>query len=341
MRRVVFLEDLRETEIRPDSLYEHYKEMVRDELKAFLADKSQLVKTDCPGCGGKRYRKAFVKMGFRYNLCRRCGSLFASPRPTAERLDSFYRDSKAIAYWRNEVAARTREARYRNQFFPLGQWVLELADEYLPEAGTFADYRSKYPALLSTIDEAGKFKRTVSVKPELPLVKGLLPESVGILDDIAAIKEKTDVFTAFEVIERIFDPIAFIKEVHRACRPRGLFFFTTNTSSGFEYQILNGESPRLHPPDRINLLSIEAIQNILNDTGFEVIELSTPGRLDVEIVRTATTNNPDIPLPEFLRYIFKSRDEKAWHALQGFLQQSRLSSYVRVMARKRQNPERD
>jgi SAM-dependent methyltransferase len=326
MRRVVFLEDLRETEIRPDTLYKRYKELVQEELAVLLADKSKLVRTDCPGCGGKKYQKAFVKMGFQYHLCQQCGTLFASPRPTADGLDGFYHDSKAVTFWRNEVAGRTRETRYRNQFFPLGQWVMELADEYLPEAGTFADYRTKYPALLGTFEEAGIFKHLITIKSELPKEKGLLPESVSFGENIKGLEVKVDVFTAFEVIERIFDPIGFIKEAHQALRPQGLFFFTTNTSSGFEYQILNGESPRLHPPDRINLLSIEAIQDLLKETGFEVIELSTPGRLDVEIVRTAAANNPDIPLPEFLRYIFEKRDEKAWHALQDFLQQSRVNS---------------
>jgi len=335
MRRVVFLEDLRETEIRPDTLYERYKELVQEELASLLADESKLVKTDCPGCGGKKYQKAFVKMGFQYNLCGGCGTLFASPRPTADKLDGFYRDSKAVTFWRNEIAARTRETRYRNQFFPLGQWVMELSDEYLPQATTFADYRTKYPALLGTLNEAGIFKRLIVIKSELPGRKSLLPESVSFYDNIKGLDGKADIFTAFEVLERIFDPAGFIKEVYNALQPLGLFFFTTNTSSGFEYQILNGASPRLHPPDRINLLSIEAIQGLLKETGFEVIELSTPGRLDVEIVRKAAANNPDIELPEFLRYIFRSRDEKAWHALQDFLQESRLSSYARVMARKK------
>lgn len=334
MRRVVFLEDLREMEIRPDTLYEQYKEMVRDELAEIFTDKSRLVKTDCPGCGGKRYKKAFVKMGFQYNRCSRCGSLFASPRPTAEMLDDFYRNSKAAMFWRNEIAAKTREARYRNQMFPLGQWVLELADEYLPDAGVFMDYRSKYPGLLTAMSEVCKFNKIIAIKPELAGEKDLLPEDVIISDGVNNGVEKADVLTAFEVIERIFDPAAFIRKVHGMCKSQGLFFLTTNTGSGFEYQVLNGKSPRLHPPDRLNLLSIEALRELLTGAGFELIELSTPGRLDVEIVRAAVASDPSIKLPEFLRYIFTNRDEKAWHSLQDFLQQNRLSSYVRIAARK-------
>lgn len=335
MRRVVFLEDLREVEIRPDTLYERYKEMVRDELGEFFGDGSKLVKTDCPGCGGKRYKKAFVKMGFQYQRCHRCGSLFASPRPAAEMLDDYYKNSKAVGFWRNEIAAKTREARYRNQMFPLGQWVLELADEYLPEAGVYMDYRSKYPGLLSAMSESGKFKQLISVKPELPEEKDLLPEGVIIRDDVEKGKEEADVFTAFEVIERIFDPAAFIREVYEKCRKQGLFFLTTNTGSGFEYQVLGGKSPRLHPPDRLNLLSVEALQDLLTGAGFELIEVSTPGRLDVELVRSAAAGDRSIKLPEFLQYVFKHRDEKAWHSLQDFLQENRLSSYLRIAARKK------
>jgi hypothetical protein len=309
--------------------------MVRDELGEFFGDRSRLIKTDCPGCGSRRYKKAFMKMGFQYNRCNRCDSLFASPRPTAGMLDDFYRNSKAVAFWRNEIATRTREARYRNQMFPLGQWVLELADEYLPETGTFIDYRSKYPGLLDAMSESGKFGEIITVKPELAGDKDLLPGGIVIRDEMGEGKEEADVFTAFEVIERIFDPAEFIRKAYGVCKSKGLFFLTTNTGSGFEYQVLNGKSPRLHPPDRLNLLSIEALQDLLTGAGFELIEVSTPGRLDVEIVRNAAANDPSIKLPVFLRYLFSQRDEKAWHSFQGFLQENQLSSFLRIAARKK------
>ena len=197
MRRVVFLEDLREVEIRPDTLYEQYKEMVRDELGGFFADESKLVKTDCPGCNGKRYKKVFEKMGFQYNRCSRCGSLFASPRPTGEMLEGFYKNSRAVAFWRNEIAAKTREARYRNQMFPLGQWVLELADEYLQETGTFIDYRSKYPGLLDAMSESGKFEKIVTIKPELAGDTDLLPDGIAVGGNMEELKSRADIFTAF------------------------------------------------------------------------------------------------------------------------------------------------
>ena len=335
MKRVVFLEDLKESAIRPDFLYNKYKDIIKDEISSLFPNQSLFVKTNCPGCGGKAFEKAFVKFGFQYCKCSECGSLFVSPRPTAKMLKNFYQNSKAVSFWWDEVAQRTKESRYRHKSFPMAHWVLELVDEYLPEAKVFLDYNSKYPDFLSTITESKKFDRAISISPELLGQKDLFPKDIIIYDDMSLIEEKVPVFTAFEVLERLFDPIGFIKEVYEVCQSSGLLFLTTNTISGFEYQMLNDKSPRLHPPDRINLLSIEAIHNRLTETGFEVIELSTPGRVDVEIVRNVFSSNPDISLPGFFEYIFKNRDERTWHSLQDFLQQNRLSSYVLVAARKK------
>ncbi len=333
MKRVVFLEDLKESEIRPSSLYNEYREILQSEILRLFPDQSLFVKTNCPGCGGKELEKAFVKLGFQYCKCSKCGSLFVSPRPTAEMLRNFYKNSQAAVFWKNNVVKKTKDSRYRHQLFPTAHWVLELVDEYLPEANVFLDYNSKHADFLSIISESKKFERIISVSPELPKQEKV--KNVMIYDNLSLIKEKVGIFTALEVLERIFDPIAFIKDVYDICQKGGLFFLTTNTASGFEYQILKDKSPRLHPPDRMNLLSIEAIYNRLTESGFEVIELSTPGRVDVEIVRNTLESNPDVSLPEFFEYVFKNRDESTWHSLQEFLQRNRLSSYVRVAARKK------
>lgn len=335
MKRVVFLEDLKESAIRPSSLYNEYKEILRNEISRLFPDQSLFVKTDCPGCDSRKFEKVFTKLGFQYNRCGNCGSLFVSPRPTAEMIRNFYEKSEARLFWRNKMVKTTRDTRYRYQSFPTAQWVLEVADEYLPEAGVLLDYNSKYADFLNMLDESQKITSIISINPELPRGESALPQNATVFDSLDMVKEKVDVFTALEVLERVFDPAAFIRDAYAACQQGGLFFLTTNTISGFEYQILQDNSPRLHPPDRINLLSIEAIQDRLNETGFEVIELSTPGRVDVEIVRSTLESNPDVSIPEFIKYLLKNRDEKTWHSLQDFLQRNRLSSYLRVAARKK------
>ncbi len=335
MKRVVFLEDIAESEIRPDSLYRKYQDILQKELPKFFSDHSLFVKTNCPGCGSGDYQEAFVKFGFQYCKCSQCGSVFASPRPTTTMLENFYRNSEATRFWWAEMAQKTKESRHRHQSFPMAHWVLESVDEYVPNATRLLDYNSKYPDFLHIIGEAKKFDQVISVSPKFPDQKGFFHDETTTYDNIDLVEGKVDVFAAFEVMDRIFDPIEFVTEIEDVCQSGGLFFLTANTISGFEYQMLNGMSPRLHPPDRLNLLSIEAIQAMLTKSGFEVIELSTPGRVDVQIVRDVLNKNPDLEMHDIFRYIFENRDEKTWHSLQDFLQQNRLSSYVRVMARKK------
>lgn len=335
MKRVIFLEDLKEADIRPEALYDKYRDILKREISSFFRDHSLFARTNCPGCEGNNFKTTFTKLTFQYCRCNDCGSLFVSPRPTSEMLRSFYRNSEAVQFWRTVVIEGTEDFRYRQFSFPMAQWILELVDEYLPESKIISDYGSKYMDFLNTINQAKKFDKIISINPEFLGREKAFPNYLVIYDDINMVKEKSHIFVAFEVLERIFSPSNFIKEVSEKSQKNGLLFLTTNTISGFEYQMLFDKSPRIHPPDRMNLLSLEAIQTILTKSGFEVIELSTPGRLDVEIVKNTLEREPDIALPEFFKYILQKRDERTWHSLQQFLQQNRLSSFVRIAARKK------
>ena len=71
---------------------------------------------------------------------------------------------------------------------------------------------------------------------------------------------------------------------------------------------------------------------LLKQVGFELLELSTPGLLDVQLMGRAGDR---IPMHQyFQRYITSQCDEKVLERLQGFLQQNNLSSHLRVVAQK-------
>jgi hypothetical protein len=110
---------------------------------------------------------------------------------------------------------------------------------------------------------------------------------------------------------------------------------TTRAGGGFDAQVLWERSRQLLPMVHLNLLSVEGAERLLLDAGFDVLELSTPGRLDVQIVRAAALADPTLPLPRFLSYLIRHRGEEAHQAFQEFLQQHRLSSHMRWVARKR------
>ena len=81
----------------------------------------------------------------------------------------------------------------------------------------------------------------------------------------------------------------------------------------------------------MNIFTIEGIISLFKNSGFEIIELSTPGMLDLNILEN---NMDNTELPKFLKDIIKNRDIFVKEAFQEFLQRGRLSSYLRIVAKK-------
>ena len=107
---------------------------------------------------------------------------------------------------------------------------------------------------------------------------------------------------------------------------------TCRSGSGFDVLTLAGESESIFPLDHICLPSPQGMTLLLEESGFQLLELTTPGLLDVQLVSRADNK---IPLHQhFQRYVRQFCDEKVLERLQGFLQQNNLSSHLRVVARK-------
>ncbi len=335
MKRVVFLDDLKESDIRPENIYNEYKEILNRDIQKYFSDPSALIKIDCPGCSDKNSEFAFDKMGLAYRACHKCGSLFVSPRPSDDELRHFYKNSSAYLFLRKNILEKTVESRSKQIFSYRIQWIMGLIEEYLPDAEIYLDYASKYPILLKQLSNTGLFKSIVSVLPEFYEQENLLPKNIKIISENDMVEDSIDIFAAFEVAEKAFDPGKLFDDAYITCKKNGLLIISSTTSSGFEYQVLGEYAPNVIPTDRLNLLSLEALTALIEKAGFDTVEVSTPGRLDIEMVKRTYEKNPDIPLDRFWKYLFRYRNENALRSLQEYLQKFRLSSHVRIAAIKR------
>jgi ribosomal protein S27E len=336
MKQVVVFDGLHEFAVRPRETFDKYIELLADDISRLFADRSQFVDVRCPACGSRDGAPAFTKLTFSYVACCACGSVFASPRPTPAALRRFMKASVAVRFWRSTLEAQTAHDRAQSIVHPRVAWIESNALDL--DAPALIDLHSKYPRFLEVAAATGTFARVYSIEPaldrsELPAAPNL--EVMAAVDDALAAGLRASVLSAQECLEREAEPDAMLRNAAALLADDGLLFLTTITSSGFDFQILGTRTKAVVPPTHLNVLSLEGIRRLLAHHHFAIVEFSTPGQLDVEIVAHAAADNPELVLPPFVDELIRHRGTEVHRAFQQFLQEARLSSHVRITARKK------
>ena len=88
----------------------------------------------------------------------------------------------------------------------------------------------------------------------------------------------------------------------------------------------------LIPPIHLQLLSRAGWMIALRAHGFDLVEYSTPGELDVQAVAEACQRDSDLVLPPIIDDIVRHGDEDVRNGLQELLQQAGLSAHVQFVA---------
>lgn len=330
---------MKEVEIRPHDLFNRYLALCRQDIERFFSDKTDFTEVPCPACASRGVSDELVKIGFRYAVCADCGSLYASPRPPAASIDAFYRNAESVAFWATSFFKETAESRREKMFRPRAVLIKELAERFGLKDSVFVDIGSGYGILLEEVKRLDFFSRIVGIEPAPPLAAICRDKGFDILENtlecVSNIAIDASFMTAFEVIEHLYDPYCFLCAAYHVLVPSGILMLTTLTVTGFDIQVLWEHSKSIYPPQHINLLSLDGIAKLVARTGFELVDLSTPGNLDVDIVRNALIENPSISVSRFERYLAMQAPDDVRERFQSFLREHHLSSHVRIIARKK------
>jgi len=120
----------------------------------------------------------------------------------------------------------------------------------------------------------------------------------------------------------------------RMVKPGGYLFISTLCIDGFDLQVLWDKSSQISPPHHINFHSIKGFEKLFDRAGLTDVKISTPGQLDVDIVKNFVTSSDGSALQNnrFLKSILDSENKS--DKFQDFLSSNQLSSHVWVMAKK-------
>lgn len=332
MRNIVNYDEYNECDFKPEREARRYMELVEKDVPAYFPAADAVAVDTCPACLGKQSAPTFSRFGMEYAECPDCGSLYVTARPDDESLRRFYRESEARKYWRKGLASASRDKRLEKIVTPRFHWIEDSVREYSPGASHLAVLNTDGPILIKQLLKIAGFERHTLLDPLCELKP---PNGVDVVEGDSSLDGDVDVLTLFEVADRVSDVSDLFERAQRLLKPRGLCFLTGILASGFDILTLWEHADNVIPPDRLNVFTVKGLKVLFDRHGFEVLEFSTPGVLDVEIVASAIAENPAMPVSRFVRRLVLERNHLERMAFQEFLQANLLSSYGRVLLRKK------
>ena len=125
-----------------------------------------------------------------------------------------------------------------------------------------------------------------------------------------------------------------MSELRKCLKDDGLLVIDTRAGSGFDIITLKEKNNRIYPYEHILLPSVKGLVAFLERNGFEVLEITTPGVMDVKYVSDSRDKLDSSE--SFVGYLLEESSQSILQEFQRFLQKACLSSFVRVIARKKE-----
>lgn len=327
---------MKEHEIRPEAILNRYVELSAKDATNYFEG---VVRCDvpCVACGESETSHRFQKSGFGYVTCNYCQTLFQSPRPSIEAFEAFYRSSESSRYWAEVFFPAVAEIRREKIFRPRVDRLARMCAEQGIQVDRLIDVGAGYGIFLDEWRYRFPEANILAIEPSSFLAaecrhKGF--ETVeDIVENIVGHDDSADLVTCFEVLEHVHAPLEFLKDLAALARPGGYVFISTLGIDGFDLQTLWDTSSQISPPHHINFLSLKGFESLFARAGLVNVQVSTPGQLDVDIVRNALKRNPALlDGQRFLSRLLADDSEAA--AFQRFLVDRRMSSHAWVIGRK-------
>ena len=338
MKTIVSVQEVSEFDLKPLAAVTQWHELVEAEIAQRWADRSGWSRICWPTCKVEEEVPAFERYGFAYVESRVCGSLYAPLRPSEDELWAWYRDSAPAKYWREKLLTASEPARRESIIRPRADWVLDGIAEYVPLARRLLDVSANGRALIDLLCEEHPDLQCVVAAGATADLEGVPTTRVEVQPTRVADLSKhgpVDVIVAIDALDRAADLGSLVKAFDRSLAPGGVMFATVPVASGFEIQALWERSTSVLPPDKLNLPSVQGLQLLFAAPTWELLELSTPGMFDVELVRRAMLSAPDAPWPRVVKALVEGTDIVGRTALVELLQSQRKASFARLVARKR------
>lgn len=327
---------MKEIDIRPKEIFSKYRKLSKeDALNNFPSAARKEI--NCIACDSKKLEPQFEKHGFKYSMCLECGSLFHSPRADLNAFDNFYKNSKSSIFWATEFFPSVMDARRELVFAPKAKEILSKTQELNIDIDKIADIGAGYGIFLEEWEKISNTKTLTAIEPSSEMAEICRSKGFDVyelmVEDINK-KINANLTVCFEVLEHAHDPFQFIMSLKNVMHSNGYLLLTTLSVDGFDIQQLWSHSDQISPPHHINFLSIQGFELMFARAGFDIVEISTPGKLDVDIVINSDYfADTELSSSKFFKQILL--DESKRKSFQQYLSDNLISSHIWVLAKLR------
>lgn len=324
---------MKEEEIRPQRIFDEYLRLAKVDTEIYFANVERVVGC-CPACITTG-QYAFDKHGFTYEVCPNCQTLFVNPRPIAAAFSKYYTESPSSKYWASTFYKETAEARLDRLWKPKARMILQILAKYSASHYTLIDIGGGLGLFAEEIRLSSN-KIAVVIEPAPHLAAACRERSLPVIEKFIKdvlpedMPEGPKAFVSFELFEHLHDPAEFLYQLKEMMASGDLFIFTTLSGTGVDIQALWENSKSVYPPHHLNFLNPKAVNLLLLRLGLENLGITTPGKLDLDIL----ANNQSFIKDRFWSTFINLATDKEKQVWQEIIASSGWSSHMMVVCRK-------
>ena len=319
MIRYEFIDSsIRQEDIHPGNFFEKEIKLAYDFISRIGLP---AVNNLCPFCK-KQHEILFRKWGFNYSICPVTWTISIETTVDEKYLFDYHNQSELSNLRASKEYQDESSIKRKDLWENLVEWIEGRVNRYLGNKKyTVIDWGSKFSGWIESISTSS-FTEKLIIEKSLPPLNNNTPKSYT-----------ADIICMVDILHRIDRPDELLKDISKKIKSGGLLFITCRSGSGFDILTLLDHSETIYPLDHIFMPSPNGMKLLLEGAGFEIIEITTPGLMDIKYIKHVKEKIPKNQY--FLRYIFEQDDEFILDRMQSFLQRNNLSSHLRCLARKK------
>ncbi len=307
-------------EIKDSALFGRELEIAKE----FVESKRKLIHgrvKDCPFCNSDHVSLFYEKWGIDYLRCDKCYSVFAD----IDKSDvQGYKELSEMVELRTSKEYQEKASVNRKQMWnELFDWLKFRTYRYLGKNTglDIIDYGTRYEGLVEELKASDLCEKYELRNSILNLKREMSEDNINL----------ADIILCLDYIQQESEPVNFLKSIKQYLKENGLLFLSTRVGSGFDILTLKGNNRNVFPYEHIMMPSKEGIKIMLEEAGFELLEITTPGTFDWNYVKS---NRKGLSEGEdFLHYFMDTATPSMEAEFQRFLQQSGMSSYAQIVAK--------